>query len=154
MFAQFLLAKQSNDLGTIQVLLKEEKGAGRMMLLGGSAGIKHLSFPVRALVTISFIPKESPCITTVFSKWKSLQQVSKGWEQFPGFRKWIIYPFPFPLMAVFALSFSFHQRGWQHWVSLPCEGCTELNLSKCQRTTAVTWWARPGVMPSAQGLSI
>lgn len=89
---------------------EEEKGAGKMMLLGGSAGIKHLFFLVRALVTISFIPKESSCITADFSKWKSLQQVAKGWEV-SRFQEINYLSLPISTHGSACSVFPFHQRG-------------------------------------------
>lgn len=88
MFAPFLPAKQSRDLCTVQVLLKDKrrKVLKECCCWGEVLGL-NISFPDRALVTVSHIPEGSCCITTGVSKWKPLQQVGKGWEQLSRFQE-------------------------------------------------------------------
>lgn len=57
-----------------------------MMLLGQVLGL-NTSAPIQGIGTISDTPERSPCISAAASKWKSLQQVEKGWEHLSRFQE-------------------------------------------------------------------
>lgn len=96
MFSLFLLEKQNRDLCTMQVLLKDRR---KKALEDWCHWMKVLGLnicPARALVTTSGITLEGNlCITPGLSKWKSLRQVGKGWEQLSRFweTNYVLLPF-------------------------------------------------------------
>lgn len=107
---------------------QEEKGAGRMMLLGESAGIKHLfsqsGQPTRFQMSLKGVTA-SPLVFengNPFSKW------AQDGNNYPGFGKQIVYPFPFPLMVLLALPVPFHWRRRPCRAPLPGEGCAGQNF--------------------------
>ena len=115
---------------------QEEKGVGRMMLLRGSAGIKHLFSQSGHLSPFQTSLKGVAASPLVFQNGNPFSRWAGDGNSCPGFRKQIIYPFPFPLMALLALPVPFHQRGRPHGAPSPHEGCTGLNLPGGQRTAA------------------
>lgn len=130
-FAPFLQSRTKQEFVYSSGTAKD-KGAGTMMLLGASAGIKHPCIHSGHSSPFQTPLKGVTASVLVFQTGNPPSRWRRDGNNCPDFRKSITYPFLFPLTALLVLPVPFHGLPLLH------EGCTGSKAPRCQRSGAVT----------------